>query len=820
MKLSVSDICRGSAKVFFNLSVEGVDPAYPVGFAAFTKAGAEVPAMVFSEGAPGPLAGPSQDREFIVALPLLRTAVRFVAYAFTPEGALAAQGEATIHPLGAQLGSYMNTVLDGAAVRAIRNCDQWKKRGRLAVEFKHCLPVKSTGYSQGIMVGTLYLPCAVSSDVPALRFFDESMAEVGSDFCLFPVKIEPALPGMDGPVQVASFSVRVPVSVRSLIAVAVEGGRMLPGFASIDREQMEAVVGRADYICKAAPGEPSYELLWRDMRPSDGELLEQSRMQFPSMPCFSIVVPLYETPLYLFREMLDSVQGQSYGRWQLVLVNASPQNSELAEAVSQAVASDHRITAITLEKNQGITLNTNAGIDAATGDFICFLDHDDMLAPDALYEYAKALNDNPQIDMLYSDEDLVTAEGAPVWPALKPDFSPDLLRNNNYITHFLAIRATLLRQLPQQGSEYDGAQDHNLTLMATEHTDCIHHVPRVLYHWRQAPGSTADNPTAKPYAHEAGKRAVQGHLDRLGIPAEVCDGPRPSIYRVKYHVQGNPLVSIIIPTCDQQPMLKCCLDSILQKSTYGNFEVVLVENNSTDPATFAYYEEICKADSRVRLCPWEGEGFNFSKLVNHGVAQAKGDYLLLLNNDTEVISPQWIEELLGNCQRDEVGAVGALLLYPDDTVQHAGVILGNSGASHAHLYEPYELVKSYDQCNYSAVTGACLMTKRSVFDEVGGFDEDFSVAYNDVDYCLRVRSVGKFVVFTPYVELYHYESVSRGYDRGADAARYERFLKEDALLMSRWTHYYAYGDPFFNPNLNRISPFVGYFHLRSIDTVS
>lgn len=820
MKLSVSDICRGSAKVFFNLSVEGIEPACSVGFAAFTKAGAEVPTMVFPAGAPGPLDGPSQDREFTMALPLLRVAVRFVAYAFTPEGTLAAQGEATIHPLEARLGSYANTVLDGAAVRAIRNCDQWKKQGRLAVEFKHCLPIKSTGYTQGILVGTVLLPCSVSSGEPRLRFFDESMVEVGSDFCLFPVKVQDTVAGMGGPVQVATFSVHVPVAVKSLTVVAVEGDRMLPGFASVDRSQMKDIMGRVGFIWDTAPGEPSYELMWRSMRASDGELLEQSRTRFPLMPTFSIVVPLYETPLYLFREMVESVRGQSYGCWQLVLVNASPRNGELALAVAQAAADDHRITVVSLDENLGITLNTNAGIDAATGDFVCFLDHDDMLAPDALFEYAKALNEDPRIDMFYSDEDLISDDGAPIWPALKPDFSPDLLCNNNYITHFLAVRASLLRSLPLQGSEYDGAQDHNLTLMVTEHTDRIHHVPRVLYHWRQAPGSTADNPTAKPYAHEAGKKAVQAHLDRRGIPAEVCDGPRPSVYRVKYGVQGDPLVSIIIPTCDQQPMLKRCLDSILQKSTYGNFEVLLVENNSTDPATFAYYDEVRKADGRVRLCPWEGEGFNFSKLVNHGVAQAKGDYLLLLNNDTEVISPRWIEELLGNCQRGEVGVVGAILYYPNDTVQHAGVVLGNSGASHAHLYEPRELVECYDQCNYSAVTGACLMTKRSVFDEVGGFDEDFSVAYNDVDYCLKVREAGKLVVFTPFVELYHYESVSRGYDRDGDAARYERFLREDALLMSRWTRYYAYGDPYLNPNLNRVSPFVGHFHLKPIDTVS
>lgn len=820
MKTMLSDICRGSAKVFFRLEVQDIPRDALVGFSAFTKKGVEVPLMAFPDDGPAPLDGVSGAREFVVAVPLLDCAAFVVTHAFSPQGALLDEDRTTVHPFAAHLGSVMNTALHEAAVRDIRNCDRRKRANRLLAGFKHLFLLKETQLSEGLLLGSATIPQGVSPQVPSLAVYDQDMNEVGHDLCIFPPAVEDAPATSGGPRWRFTFSVRVPAHARTLVIVARDDeGRLLPGFEALDEDKLEILTNRARHGFDAAPGEPSYADWLAYNRPSEDELEAQRLESFAIMPRFSIIVPLYQTPLGFLDELLDSVRSQTYGSWELVLVNASPEDAALGHAVELAVRSDRRIKAIQLEENRGITLNTREGIAVATGDFISFLDHDDTIEPDILFEYAKAINEFPDTDLLYCDEDKLDERGNLCKPTFKPDFSIDMLRNNNFVCHMLTVRASVLRELPTYGAEFDGAQDHNLTLMVSEVARHIHHVPKPLYHWRESPGSTASNPLAKGYANDAGKLAVSSHLERLGIEAEVVDGLNYFKYRVKYAIKGDPKVSIIIPTCDHADLLNACVHSILEKSTYQNYEVILVENNSRQEETFEAYEALKQADPRVSVVTWEGEGFNFSALINFGAAAAQGEYLLLLNNDIEVISPDWIETMLGNCQREEVGAVGALLYYPDHTVQHAGVVLGASLASHVFAYMPHDEVKFLDQRNFSAVTGACLMTPKDLFDQLDGLDEMLAVAFNDIDYCLRVGKAGKLIVFTPYAELYHMESISRGLD-SHDSQKFKRFLGEAYAFQNRWSDFYVGVDPYFNPNLDHTAPNVSYHHLRAIDVVS
>ena len=514
--------------------------------------------------------------------------------------------------------------------------------------------------------------------------------------------------------------------------------------------------------------------------------------------------------------MAESVKSQSYANWELILVNASPDNQELKARVEQETARDNRIKSITLAENKGISENTNAGVAAASGDFVSFFDHDDILEPDLLFSYAEAIENNDNVDLLYCDEDKLMPDGKLAQPFFKPDFNIDLLRNNNYICHMLTIRKSLLDTLEPNTKEFDGAQDHNLTLRAVEKARNVHHVAKVLYHWRLSETSTAANADSKPYATIAGIKAVQNHLDRLGLNAKVEQARRPFTYKVTYAApDSHPLVSIIIPTKDHADILDNCITSIVEKSTYDNYELVIIENNSTENTTFEYYDKLqAKYPAIVRLVTWEHE-FNFSKLMNFGVSHAKGNYLLLLNNDTEVITPNWIETMLGICAREDVGAVGAKLYYPDNTIQHAGLCVTGGVAGHLCQSMPKDnwgyFALNDAQQDFSAVTAACIMTKRSEYEKVGGFTEDLQVAFNDVDFCLKLREINDLIVYTPEVELYHYESISRGVENNTD--KQIRFHKEVAYMNYRWANYYVEGDPYMNPNFTVGEPGNRYYHL-------
>ena len=519
---------------------------------------------------------------------------------------------------------------------------------------------------------------------------------------------------------------------------------------------------------------------------------------------FSIAVPVFRTPAKFLCEMIESVRSQSFPFWELCLANADPEDREVAEILERYCREDRRIRVKNLKENKGISENTNAALAMARGEFVGLLDHDDLLAPDALYEMAARLEKDEGIDVFYTDEDKVTTDLSEHFqPHLKPDFNLDLLRSNNYICHFFVVRREIAERIGGFRPEFNGAQDYDFIFRCTEQAEKIVHIPRILYHWRVHSASTADNPASKMYAYEAGKRAIEGNMERSGVRGVVSLRQDYGFYDVHYPVEGEPLVSILIPNKDQKETLMHCIRSVLETSTWKNLEILIIENNSEREETFACYRELEK-DPRIRILTYPGKTFNYSAINNFGVQQAKGEYLLFLNNDIEVITPDWIEQMLGNCQRPEVGIVGAKLYYPDNTIQHAGIIIGIGGiAGHAFLglarAKSGYLHKASLQMDYSAVTAACMMMKAEAFRKAGGFEEKLTVAFNDVDLCLRTVEQGWLVVYDPHVEMYHYESKSRGAEDSEEKLR--RFQQEIEFMRTRWIRLLKDGDPNYNPNL-------------------
>ena len=468
-------------------------------------------------------------------------------------------------------------------------------------------------------------------------------------------------------------------------------------------------------------------------------------------------------------------------------------------------AEEPRIRVVENEKALQISENTNAAMKQAAGDYFVFMDHDDMLTEHALFECAAVINETPEAEVIYSDEDKMSMDGHKFFqPHFKPDFNQDLLCTVNYICHLFVAKRELVEKVGMLRSEFDGAQDYDFIFRCTEEAEKICHIPKILYHWRCHEDSTAENPESKQYAFEAGKRAIEAHYQRKGIRANVENGEFLGLYRTKYILDEKPLISIIIPNKDHIDDLDRCVQSVLKKSSYPNLEFVIVENNSTEEKTFAYYEKLQKECSNVHVCYYKGD-FNYSKINNFGVRHANGTYLLLLNNDTEMINNDCIEEMLGYCSRSDVGIVGARLYYEDNTIQHAGVVIGFGGiAGHCFVQQPrgntgycHRIICAQD---YSAVTAACMMVKRSVFEEVGGLTEELAVAFNDIDFCMKVRQKGYLVVYNPYAELYHYESKSRGLEDTPE--KQERFHKEIQTFETRWPEILKNGDPYYNPNLS------------------
>jgi len=529
-------------------------------------------------------------------------------------------------------------------------------------------------------------------------------------------------------------------------------------------------------------------------RPSEKELAaaRDEACAFAYRPLISIITPVFNTPALWLGEAVESVLRQAYENWELVLIDDGSTLAETVELIATIAQRDPRVVVVRRESTGGISAASNSGLERAGGEWIGLLDHDDVLEPDALFEGVKYLQGNPETDLIFSDEDKITEEGLAA-PQFKPDWSPDFLLSYNYLCHFTTIRRDIVERAGRFRPEFDGAQDYDLFLRVSELTTRIHHLPRILYHWRRSETSTSDNIRRKPQALEAGRRAVENHLQRRGERGHVTVDWQTHAYWVKRELRETKRISIIIATRDRIDLLTRCIASIKSKTSYPNYEIVVVDNESKSEEAREYFRNF-----EHRLLQFHGP-FNFSALNNLAVEQTNAPWLLFLNNDVEVIESEWLTVMAEHVQRPEVGAVGARLLYPNDTVQHAGVVLGVGGiADHAFRHFPADAPGVSRQLqvtrNYSSVTGACLLTRREVFEEVGGFDEErLPVTFNDVDLCLKMRRAGYLIVYTPFAKLYHHESASRR--RSVEAL-------ETEVMRERWPEYLE-RDPYYNPNLSR-----------------
>lgn len=546
----------------------------------------------------------------------------------------------------------------------------------------------------------------------------------------------------------------------------------------------------------------------------DEERARREREQvFERMVKISILVPLWNTPENFLREMIESVTAQTYQNWELCLADGSDGDHTYVETIVREYQEKDgrgRILYKKLEKNEGIAGNTNRCLAMATGEYIGLFDHDDILHPSALYEYVKVINEK-NADYIYCDE--TTFKSGDINKMLtmhfKPDYAIDNLRANNYICHFSVFARQLLDGTELFRTKFDGSQDHDMILRLTDRAKNVVHVPKLLYYWRSHPGSVASDINAKPYAIQSAKDAVADHLKRHGYEHFQITSTRAfeTIFKIRYQIIGDPKISIVIANKDHLEDLKRCITSIREKSTYENYEIIVVENGSETKEIFDYYEKL-KDDPQIKVVTYTEKGsFNYSKVNNFGVKEASGDYILLLNNDTQVITVNWMEELLMYAQREDVGAVGAKLYYGNKTIQHAGVVLqlgAHRTAGHSHYGQHRDNLGYMGRLCYaqdvSAVTGACLLVKKKLFEEVGGLDESFAISLNDVDFCLKLREKGLLNVFTPFAELYHFESVSRGLDdQGEKAARYN---DESERFREKWKEVLEKGDPYYNPNFS------------------
>ncbi len=525
-------------------------------------------------------------------------------------------------------------------------------------------------------------------------------------------------------------------------------------------------------------------------------------------PLISIIMPTYNSDVALLNAAIQSVTSQSYTNWQLCISDDGSDSDEVKEAIESWSKKNEKITAVFGQQGAGIANNTNSALQLARGDYCIFLDHDDLLVEHALYEVAKAIVEKPSLKLVYSDEDKIDSTGARVDPHFKPDWNPDLLLSQNYICHLVALRRDVIQQVGGCRTGFEGAQDHDLLLRVMEVVtgDEVQHIAKILYHWRMAEGSTASVASAKSYTTDSGVAAINDHLSRVGSDAVVEAAKYPNTYRVRWSLPSTaPKVSIIIPTRDRLDILSQCIGSVLQRTDYPDYEIIVIDNESTEPTTLDYLEQL-KTQENVRILKYAGE-FNYSAINNYAVSQANGSIITMMNNDIEVIEKEWLREMVGHALRSEVGCVGAKLLYKNNMVQHAGVILGIGGvAGHSHKYFDAESAGYFSRLhltqNMSAVTAACLTVEKSIYLQVGGLNEsDLKVAFNDVDFCLRVSSLGLRNVWTPYALLYHHESVSRGHENTHE--KQVRFKNEAMYMQKQWGELLE-SDPAYNSNLTLV----------------
>jgi GT2 family glycosyltransferase len=573
---------------------------------------------------------------------------------------------------------------------------------------------------------------------------------------------------------------------------------------------MYALYGRQYFQQRNRSSQEQYRLWRRNHERLDIASMQEAINGFVRKPKISVIVPVYNVDPKWLNKCIESVISQVYETWELCLHDDASTDVRTVECLRGWSVRDDRIRVSFGEKNLHISGASNEALKLATGEFVALLDNDDELSSDALFEVVKCVNEHPEADVIYSDEDMLDEKGRRFNPFFKPGWTPDLLLSMNYITHLCVYRKSLIDTVGGFRVGFEGSQDYDLVLRMTEQTKYIYRIPKILYHWRQLPTSTASGSGSKNYAYEAARRALEDSLERNGVAGEVIV-ESPGLYRVKRKIVNPKKVSIIIPFRDQADVLKRCVQSLRQKTDFSEYEIVLVNNQSSESRTIDYLKSLEREhDPKIRMVEYD-KAFNFADMNNEAAKTCNGEYLLFLNNDTEVLYRGWLSSLVEQIQRDEVGAVGAKLFYPNNTVQHGGVILFGEGiATHAFKSFPRESSGYRNFLNvirdYSAVTAACMITKRELFWKLGGFDaEHLPIAYNDVDYCLKVLEAGKLVVYTPYASLYHYESLSRGNDedlKKSNPEKYQRVLSERKYMHQRWQHRLA-DDMYYNPNLTR-----------------
>lgn len=551
--------------------------------------------------------------------------------------------------------------------------------------------------------------------------------------------------------------------------------------------------------------ESRYNIWFKKHTLSKKEIKKQQRysLGFKYQPKISIITPVYNPPPKYLILCLESVLKQSYQNWELCLADDCSTNPEIKKILNTYIKKDHRIKVVFRSQNGHISQSSNSSLEIATGEYVALLDHDDELAPQALYQIVKLLNFHPNADLIYSDEDKLELNGKHTEPSFKPNWSPEMFLSTNYICHFTVIRKSLVDKVNGFTKGLEGSQDYDLFLRITEITNNIFHIPDILYHWRKIPGSTAAVYSTKSYANQSSIKSLENHLKRTNIKGTVINGLQEGTFRIVYQTQ-NPLLSIIIPTKNKVDYLSRCIESIIQKSTYKNYEIIIVDTGSHNPKTFNYYQKL-KSNPKIKLLNWNKD-FNFSQVNNFAVKKCVGDYLLFLNNDTEIITSDWIESMLQLAQNKDIGAVGCKLIYKNHNIQHAGVILGVGGIANHNFYrlpdqtsQPFPMLNSKDLIrNFSAVTGACLLISKNKFLSVNGFDDNLKIAYNDVDLCLKLNQKGYRTAYTPFAKLYHYESISISKNRDES-----QFKKEQSLMINRWGSVIN-NDPYYNQNLKEI----------------
>ncbi len=794
MKLSVVKMCRGRGIAYYLVKAHTAN-RLDLFFEARSESGRSLPIAAYR------LDRCSGSGEFyVLSTPLLDT--RKVIVRATNRESGERSNDITIGRFVTKWRSRLNYKLTPAIAYSLRDIDRRTYSGQIHINLLSYSVVQSK--KEILVKGVICSPFVTGKDNDTLVEVLASDGSVVVDPNLYIYKSESTM--YEGLSRAKTpFTLRLPDDGRTYCIVASGQGCCRSGYLCLDSASKQVYEGNygSGYYRLAKPGAWDAEMRAHDDRYS---LASRDDYDFSFGPKFSIVVPLYHTPVDYFNSMVRSVTSQLYTNWELLLINSTPEDEGLAKAIR--AIDDDRIKVITLESNLGISGNTNVGIDAACGDFIVFFDHDDVMDRVVLSRYATEIC-REDVDALYCDEDLLMENGKYASPHFKSDLNLDLLRCHNYITHLLCVRSSYAKKLRLR-NDYDGAQDYDFILRLVEETSKIVHIPDVLYHWRVSKSSTSGGLQAKPYAQTAGRKALEQHLLRQGLPATVQDTDIPFLYRTEYQVAGDPLVSILIPNKDSKEVLSRCLESIYEKTRYRNFEIIVIENNSVEDDTFEYYQQALECYENLSVVKWDDE-FNYSAINNYGASFAAGEYLLLLNNDIEVISPDWIDSMLGFCQREDVGVVGTKLLYPDGTIQHAGVAMSYCEGPHqtggpVHVFanlddtDPGYVYRTLFSQDVSMVTGACLMTKRKVFDSLGGLNERYKVAYNDVDYCLRVRRENLLVVYDANVKLWHYESFSRGSDTQGEKAR--RFVSEQGKLRADWPGCFVDPDPYYGRRLN------------------